>query len=93
MSSVVQSSLITKLQDVSSRQKLKPTVGTVQLLPEAPGNQEPVYVYSLLIWIFQKHELMHWMAFGVLASSTQGFYKTHLCDGIPLLLWVKNTSF
>lgn len=75
----------------SSRQKLQPTPKTIQLLPEAPGNLEPVFCpYSLLIWIFHKLGLMHCMAFGVLASA-QGFCKTQRHDVISLLLWVKKS--
>lgn len=73
----------------SSRQKLQPTPKTIQLLPEAPGNLEPVFCpYSLLIWIFHKLGLMHCMAFGVLASA-QGVCKTQRLDVISLVLWVK----
>lgn len=76
----------------SSRQKLQPTPKTIQLLPEAPGNLEPVFCpYSLLIWIFHKLGLMHCMAFGVLASA-QGVCKTQRLDVISLVLWIKKNS-
>lgn len=74
----------------SSRQKLQPT--PKNSAPSWSPWQSGTCPYSLLIWIFHKLGLMHWMAFGVLTSA-QGVCKTQWHGVISLLLWVKKIPF